>query len=120
MTSYSNHNMHKRTRVAKNYRPDDGLRVNQNNGINSKRYHDTSSNITFQQSIPPPISTNMHLINSPSSSIRRLHSSCDSDDDYRQVMNKKKKYKQKQATSYYSQRSVNNVNVDTVPINSNS
>src|SRR5207302_6905738 len=88
------------------------------------RYHDSSSNIIFhqkipkQQIIPSPLSTNIQPINSPSSSVRRVHSTNDSDDDFHQIINKKKKKrKQKQAAPSHLQHPNVNVNVNPTPSN---
>jgi hypothetical protein len=51
--------------------------MNQNIVIDSQMYHDPNSNVIFHQKakkhqpIPPSLSTNMQLVNSPSSSVRR-------------------------------------------------
>ncbi|CAF1023510.1 unnamed protein product [Rotaria sp. Silwood1] len=72
------------------------LHMDNNNLINYQVYNHTNTNVTCHQKvqqhhhIPPPLSSNMQLINSPSSSVRRMHSSNELDDDLQQVMNKKK------------------------------
>ncbi|CAM4823026.1 unnamed protein product [Rotaria magnacalcarata] len=56
---------------------------------NSKVYF--SSNSNNKQHVPPPIATNMDLLNSPAHSLRRSYSNVSDDDDFQTVSHKKSK-----------------------------
>ncbi|CAF4513712.1 unnamed protein product [Rotaria socialis] len=77
-----------------------------NDKANSNVYHDQISNVVFhgrmprRKTIPPPISSNMQLINSPAPSPRRLRSSDGSDDEYVEVNNNKKKKRIQKQTGH--------------------
>ncbi|CAF1416197.1 unnamed protein product [Rotaria magnacalcarata] len=101
-----------------------------NDKANSNVYHDQISNVVFhgrmprRKTIPPPISSNMQLINSPAPSPRRLRSTDGSDDEYVEVnSNKKKKRIQKQAGQLHTDQTYpildfnlnNNCNTTTAP-----
>ncbi|CAF4339291.1 unnamed protein product, partial [Rotaria magnacalcarata] len=101
-----------------------------NDKANSNVYHDQISNVVFhgsmprRKTIPPPISSNMQLINSPAPSPRRLRSTDGSDDEYVEVNNNKKKKRiQKQTGQLHPDQTYpildfnlnNNCNTTTAP-----
>jgi hypothetical protein len=117
MTSYPNYQLRNRstgqTRSSNHLKRKESSKgssmVNTFNNAQSEIHHDHRTNITFHQKpsyhpkIPPPL-TNLKLIDSPVTPTRRQHStddSVDSDNEYREVRNRRKKNKgnQKQLVS---------------------